>query len=250
MFFDDLDQVGCSPQRALCDGVSSTDSISKFLALLTQVGPGELDVMQIMGGEGLCSKAAVRRRLKVGHNFDIFSGSDLRDPGEQHALKSYLATHTNRFVIVDPMCAPSWPIGHFNRAIHYDGWYRSLEDAIPLATICGMVALMQVKAGRHLFCENPHLTDLHKVHPWPLVMNYVGVIYLVIHQCMTGLRGPDDMPLEKPIGMTASHDHLLHTYDLCGVTVAIHMADAGEEAEIPRPLRFGRSTSVVELCKA
>ena len=60
MFFDDLDQVGCSPQRALCDGVSSTDSISKLFALLTRVGPREFDVVEIMGGERLCSKVAVR----------------------------------------------------------------------------------------------------------------------------------------------------------------------------------------------
>ena len=40
MLFDDLDKVGCSPQRALCDGVSSTDSISKLIVLLTRVGPG------------------------------------------------------------------------------------------------------------------------------------------------------------------------------------------------------------------
>ena len=100
MFFDDL----CSIPRAVCEGVCSTDSMSNVFALLTQVGPGQLDVMEIMGGEGLCSKVAVRRQLKISHNFDIVSGSDLRDlASSTHSRVMWL--HINRVVLWWLPCA-------------------------------------------------------------------------------------------------------------------------------------------------
>ena len=116
----------------------------------------------------------IRRRLRTGKNFDIVSGCDLRDPREQHALLQYVEWYEPFMVIMAPMCTPFGPIGRFNRAINPEGWYRSLEDAVPLAYVCGAVALAQIKAGRHFLCENPHPTDLHTVHPWPLVMNFAN----------------------------------------------------------------------------
>lgn len=114
------------------------------------------------------------------------------------------------------MCTPFGLLGRFNRVINPDGWYRSLEDGVPLAYICGVIALMQVKAGRHFLCKNPHPTDLHKVHPWQLVMNCLGVLSCIIYQYMTGLRAPDGMLIKKPTGITASHALLVaHLRSLC-----------------------------------
>ena len=91
MFFNDLILVGCNSQRAKCDGVSSTDLISKLIALFARALSGGLDVKETMGGERLYTKVAVRRRWTSGpggRNFDIVCDSDLRDLREQHALKN------------------------------------------------------------------------------------------------------------------------------------------------------------------
>ena len=70
MIFNDLPQYmfyfDQHLPRALSEGVTSTDSISNLMALFARVGPGTLDVMEIMGGQGLCTRIAVRRRLHVG----------------------------------------------------------------------------------------------------------------------------------------------------------------------------------------
>ena len=159
--------------------------------------------------------------------------------------------------------APCWPIKRSNRVMNYDGWYRSLEDAIPLATICGRVAFMQAKASRHSIYENPHPNDLHKVHPWPLVINYFGVVDLATHQCMTGLRGPDGMLSKKSTGMTASHDLLVahlrplwwngrHIQGRCWGRLSQYLGCSGLDARLLQSncARLDRFTSVLsaQLC--
>ena len=55
-----------------------------------------------------------------------------------------------------------------------------------------------------------------------LVMNFLGVLYCIIHQCMTGLRAPDGMLLKKPTGFTASHELLVRYLRLLWCIGRVH----------------------------
>ena len=185
---DDLDSilrymlVNGPYSRRLPRSTERAASMHELLVLLTRIGPGTMDVMEIIGGEGRCSKIAIRRRLSVGKNVDIVTGSDLRLPSEHALLRKYVATCRPAVVIMAPLCTPFGPLGRFNERIHYEGWYRSYEDGVALAFICGQIALDQIRNGRHFLCEDPHPTDLHSIHPWPLVVCRPDAIYAVIHQ--------------------------------------------------------------------
>ena len=129
--------------------------------------------MEIMGGDGLCSKLAVRRRLKVGHNFDIVSGSDLRDPREQHALKSYVTTYQPFCVIMAHVYSfgADWALyqsyslrrlvqifGGCDRA-RYDLWY-----GCPYAGESGQTLPLRESASYRL-AQSPPLAIGHEL-PW------------------------------------------------------------------------------------
>ena len=145
----------CGWTQRLPRSTEHASTMHECLALLTRIGPGTMDIVEIMGGEGRCSKIAIRRSLTFGKNVDIVTGSDLRLPSEQAALRAYVATYRPTVVIMAPLCTPFGPLGRFNEQINYEGWYRSYEDWVPLAFIRGQIALDQLRGGRHFLCEKP-----------------------------------------------------------------------------------------------
>ena len=89
----------------------------------------------------------MRRRLVTGKKFDIVASCDLRCPGDQSALKRYVREYKPLVVIMAPLCTLFGSLGRLNEAIHYEGWYRSYGDGVPLPYMSGGIAHMQVVAG-------------------------------------------------------------------------------------------------------
>ena len=66
-------------------GVHRAASLSHLVACLS-TAPSGMDVIEICGGRGYVSRICVRRKCRVGPNFDIACGSDLGDENEQWVL--------------------------------------------------------------------------------------------------------------------------------------------------------------------
>ena len=167
-----------------------------------------MDVIEICGGTGFVSRICVRRKCRVGPNFDIVCGSDLRDKNEQWTLWYYL----ERGVMVAVMSPPCTPYGRFSSINMYnarDSWLDSYAECQPLAILCGEVALYQLQQGRGFVNENPAGSKLYHEPPWRKVAEFPGVHYAMVDQCMAGLTNSKGMPIRKRTELWASDEALI-----------------------------------------
>ena len=67
---------------------------------------GTMVVYEICGGEARVSKLAIRRKLKVGENFDMICGIDLSDDKTQHQVRTYTLQYAPLVVVMAPTCIP------------------------------------------------------------------------------------------------------------------------------------------------
>ena len=88
-------------------------NVSDLSFHVSRIGEG-VDIAEICGGEGRSSVMAVRRRLRAGRNFDIITGTDLRDPAEVTALWRYLRAARQFVVVMAPICQPFGSLAHLN----------------------------------------------------------------------------------------------------------------------------------------
>ena len=65
---------------------------------------GTMDVCETCGGEARVRKLAIRRKMKVGKNFDIVCGIALNDDKTQHQVRTYILRHAHLVVVMAPMC--------------------------------------------------------------------------------------------------------------------------------------------------
>ena len=63
---------------------------------------GDLEVLEIFGGEGGTSKVALRRRLRTGQNVDVVTGTDLTVPESVRRPEAYISHHKPLIVIGGP----------------------------------------------------------------------------------------------------------------------------------------------------
>ncbi|CAK9013617.1 S-adenosylmethionine synthase 2 (AdoMet synthase 2) (Methionine adenosyltransferase 2) (MAT 2), partial [Durusdinium trenchii] len=93
--------------------------------------PWGVELVEICGGQGLTSHILVKRRLRSGHNFELLTGTDLRQ-------------RRNQLKVLE-----------LNRVLNQDAWFESLHDAAPIAEFCGEVAMYQMRQQRHFAVEQP-----------------------------------------------------------------------------------------------
>ena len=184
-------------------------TLQEAVHLLDSAGPGD-DIAEICGGESRVSTICMRRHLKIGGNFDLVTQCDLNSPEGQAQLWAYLQKHKPLVVVMAPTCKPFGPRARLNKVINYETWLRSYKEAAPHGRLCGQVARYQDQSGRYFVNEQPHPSTLYEEPPWPTVAARPTTVSCVVHQCMTGLLGPNGGPAKKPTGIVANHPLLLH----------------------------------------
>ena len=97
-----------------------------------------------------------------------------------------------------------------NRAINHAAWLRSRRVSVPLGKLAGEVAYIQLRGGRHFLAEHPQGSAMFQLAVWKLLAQEPQVVKVVVHQCMTGLRGPrSGLPIKKPSELWASDEELV-----------------------------------------
>jgi hypothetical protein len=191
--------------------ISATRSVLTLQSFLEVAAtlPQGIDIVELCGGVGRTSSIAVRRKLRVGPNYDLVAGYDLNSPADQDMVKAFFRKHRPLVAVMAPTCAPYGPMSNVNFSSNYDGWYRSWQNASPHARFCGEVALIQLRHGRYFLREQPFPTYMDEEPPWPTVRSHPSVRAEVIDQCQVGQTGPRGLPAKKPTEILANSPELL-----------------------------------------
>ena len=88
-------------------------------------------------------------------------------------------------------------------------WLRSRRISVPLGWLTGVAAMAQLRGRRHFIAEHPQGSDLWRMTICKTVKAMKGVVSVILHQCMAGLRGPrSGLPIKKPTEFCASNEAL------------------------------------------
>ena len=199
---------GPSHYKQSSDHVITAHTFEQALQYLETAGPG-YDICELCGGAARTSQVAIRRRLKTGKNFDLVTNVDLGIKKHQDEFLHYVEIHNVLVVVMSPSCRTLGPPSSVNYTHNYDTWRMHYEEDRPHIAFCGRVALLQLRNGRHFFCEQPSPTWLWHVDPWPQLGKSKQVLTRRIHQCKLGQVGPKGLPAKKPTELIASAEELL-----------------------------------------
>ena len=86
---------------------------------------GDMDVMELFGGEAGVTRIALRRRLRTGENFDLITGADLTDKKMQQTLFDYVEHHQPLVVVMGPPCTAFASWSNCNRWKYPHAWEKS-----------------------------------------------------------------------------------------------------------------------------
>ena len=126
---------------------------------------GNVDILELCGGEGLPGRIAVRRKLKSGGNFDIVTDCDLNDPHTQHQITTYIMQCKPLVVVLSPVCTPFGAPARFNKVVNYDAWLRSYRQAAHMEGSVGKWRCCSYKQDAISFWNNhraPHYWKSHR----------------------------------------------------------------------------------------
>ena len=127
---------------------------AQAIHILGKCGRG-IDIVELCGGAGRVSRVGIRRRLKVGKNFDLVFHCDLNKTSEQRMVEHYYDTIKPLVSVSAPTCTPFGSWAHYNYYAHYDAWLKAYNDAAPHGKFCGRMALKQDNEGRFWLNEQP-----------------------------------------------------------------------------------------------
>ena len=178
---------GSPPGEPLPSTVVQADSLEHAISLLASAGKGLLDICEICGGEARTTQLGIRRRLATGRNFDLVCGVDLNSPTQQKKVLHYIREHQVMVVIMSPTCGPFGALSHLVKAAQPSGWAASYAKAAPHGRFCGVVALLQLREGRHFVNEQPDPSNLYDEEPWPQVLAHPSVVSLRRHRCQESI---------------------------------------------------------------
>ena len=84
---------------------ASSVKADQLLAFLAEPDlEGNMDVMEVAGGESGISKLSIRRKLKTGKVFDLVTGSDVTEAADQKILLDYIREHRPMVIVAGPPC--------------------------------------------------------------------------------------------------------------------------------------------------
>ena len=185
----------------------TAENIDQMVLIANTKGSG-IDIAEVCGGVGRTTKIGIRRKLKCGPNFDLVCNCDLTVPADQESCLKYFKNHHVLVAILAPICGPFGPMSHLNWHLHPETMRKVYNYARPIAWVCGMVALSQLRKQLDFICEQPHPSSLYREAPWDEVMKYWNVVQVLYHRCRAGLKvvsGPNKgLYMKKPSTMTVS----------------------------------------------
>ena len=147
------------------------------------------EVAEICGGEGTTGRLLVRRRVAGStRNFDLTTDIDLTTEAGRRALLYYIRHTKPIMVIMAPPCTGLFGFAALNRVIHYETWAHNVQIGKQLATLCGQVALEQLRGRRHYVIEQPAGSALFQLAIWQRIAN--TAFWTRFDQCRFNLRGP------------------------------------------------------------
>ena len=185
------------------------------------------DYVELFGGNGGCTKIAIRRGLKGGKNYDLACGIDLSKTSEVKAFFAYLFEFKPYVVIMSPPCTAFGNWSNYNRINAYDTWQAAMDVGLPLAVFAAKVALEQMTHDRHFLCENPWSSHLWKLPCWKAVLQDVRCTFVYCDQCMLGLVDCEGHPTQKATAFVASHELLLRKLNVKCPGLHDHVVLAG-----------------------
>lgn len=142
------------------------------------------DIVEICGGSARTSTMCVRKRLKVGKNFDLVTKSDLNDPYEQQLVVQNFIDHKLLVAVMSPQC-PAFG-SHANMNFHLTP-SRFGTQGPDHCQFCGELALLQERNQRIFLLAHAKGSWLHEGYPWNIVCYLPTVLCITIHHCMLGL---------------------------------------------------------------
>ena len=117
---------------------------------------GQVDVVEIFGGEAGTSRVLVRRfNTSVGPNFDLTCGFKLRDSKHIELLFRYFEACKPTVAVMGPPCTGLKGWAGINAVINPQGHQQSVENYKAPGRLAAKIAILQLNAGRHFIVENP-----------------------------------------------------------------------------------------------
>ena len=217
---------------------------------VSKTSPTSMDIAEICGGVARTTQVAMRFNLKTGSNFDLITGFDLTIPSQNAACLEYFTNHEVFCAIMAPVCGPYGPMSKLNNHLHPDSMHAKEREVRPLATLCGEVALVQMKKGLYFIQEQPYPSNLYYVDPWPAVFDIrrpgmhavdhpeYEVLQVAYDRCAVGLKVQTGrfkgMPIKKRSTMTANCTSLLRPFltKQCKHHPDTHLPGAGHPREL------------------
>jgi hypothetical protein len=174
---------------------------------------GRCDIVEVFGGEGGCSKIAIRRQLTTGGNYDLTTGVDLCDAFQRKKLLQLIRLLAPLVVIMGPPCTAFSSWSRLNRVNHPEAHERSLKIGLALAHLAIEIANVQVSSHRHFLLENPARSQMWDIPATQRLMRHETCFSVVFDQCMIGLCDPDTgEPMMKPTRLLSSHPCLIKRF--------------------------------------
>ena len=86
----------------------------------------------------------------------------------------------------------------------------SRDISVPLGELGAQVAEYQLSRGLHFIAENPQSSELWELPTWLKLLQRSDVVSCIVHQCMAGLRDPENkLRVKKPTRFVASDEILV-----------------------------------------
>ena len=97
-------------------------------------------------------------------------------------LLRYVAVAKPVVLIISTPCTGMKGFSALNRSINPAAWRRSRKVSVPLGKLGGLLALIQMKEGRHFIAEHPQGSDMWFLPEWLRLDERSTVHKVTVHQ--------------------------------------------------------------------
>ena len=202
LFGSESDETARTNPRSInCSGMEA------FYKLATRPASyfGQVDVVEIFGGEAGTSQVLVRRfNTSVGPNFDLTCGFNPRDSRHIELLFQYFEFCKPTVVDMAPPCTGLKGWAGINAVVNPQGHQQSVENSEAMGRLAAKIAILQLNAGRHFIVENPEGSALWELSDWKRLRAHVARVRF--DQVQLGLRRrlSPRLPINKATELWAS----------------------------------------------
>ena len=174
---------------------------------------GNLDVMEIFGGESGVSKIGIRRKLKTGKVLDLVPGFDPTQVADQKILVEYIYQHQPMVIVAGPPRTVFANLSRINRWKNPDTYAKSRRTGLILARLMAIVAEIQMNGNRYFLIENPAGSELFDLPEFRKIWSTDKIGRIIFPQCSVGLETPEGEPIHKLTELWAIAKELLIPFE-------------------------------------